>query len=76
MECPKCGDSTKVIDSRTKSEGKYRRRECLSCFSRFSTIKERITKIKKVIKKEKVKKEKRKKEGFDDLEAFIDRILN
>ena len=76
MECPKCGDSTKVIDSRTKSEGKYRRRECLSCFSRFSTIEERITKIKKVIKKEKVKKEKRKKEGFDDLEAFIDRILN
>lgn len=43
MECPKCGDQVKVIDSRVRqtktSEGIiYRRRKCPVCNFRFSTF--------------------------------------
>lgn len=41
MICPSCGiDNDKVVDTRTFDEGKgiRRRRECLSCKHRFSTI--------------------------------------
>lgn len=44
MECPKCRDkNTKVIDSRPTEDGKAirRRRECISCATRFNTY-ERI----------------------------------
>lgn len=34
MNCTKCGSDTKVIDSR----GTKRRRECLTCQHRFSTV--------------------------------------
>ena len=40
MRCPICGYiQSKVVDSRTKSDGKIirRRRECLSCKKRFTT---------------------------------------
>jgi len=40
MRCPFCGfDNSKVVDSRSKSNGKIirRRRECLSCNKRFTT---------------------------------------
>jgi len=40
MRCPYCGfANSKVIDSRSKSEGRVirRRRECLSCQRRFTT---------------------------------------
>ena len=40
MRCPFCGfDQSKVVDSRSKSNGKVirRRRECLSCKRRFTT---------------------------------------
>ncbi len=40
MRCPKCGhDSDRVLDSRSVREGMAvrRRRECLSCQSRFTT---------------------------------------
>lgn len=40
MKCPFCQtDNSKVIDSRSKSEGKVirRRRECISCERRFTT---------------------------------------
>jgi transcriptional repressor NrdR len=40
MRCPYCNvDNSKVIDSRSKSEGKVvrRRRECISCKRRFTT---------------------------------------
>jgi transcriptional repressor NrdR len=38
MTCPYCAGFTKVIDSRPDEDSVYRRRECLSCKKRFSTI--------------------------------------
>ncbi len=42
MQCPICGDDTKVLDSRVASDGitVRRRRECTKCSFRFSTIEE------------------------------------
>lgn len=42
MNCPKCHRDTKVMDSRTSSEGMVirRRRECRRCGFRFSTVEE------------------------------------
>ena len=38
MECPYCGhNDSKVIDSRDVNDGIRRRRQCLSCSSRFTT---------------------------------------
>ena len=38
MNCPYCGDpNSKVIDSRDINDGIRRRRQCLSCDSRFTT---------------------------------------
>ena len=38
MNCPYCGyHDTKVVDSREVNQGIRRRRECLSCGSRFTT---------------------------------------
>lgn len=34
MNCPKCGAESKVIDTR----GGRRRRECVSCSTRYSTV--------------------------------------
>jgi transcriptional repressor NrdR len=43
MRCPYCGFSdTKVTDSRDTDEGIRRRRECLNCTQRFTTV-ERLT---------------------------------
>ncbi|MPZ24271.1 MAG: transcriptional repressor NrdR, partial [Dehalococcoidia bacterium] len=39
MRCPYCGyEDSRVTDSRTAPEGVRRRRECLSCGQRFSTL--------------------------------------
>lgn len=38
MDCKFCGSPTKVVDSRLKLTSTYRRRECLECRMRFSTI--------------------------------------
>lgn len=38
MNCPVCGGTTKVVDSRTTCESTYRRRECRKCAYRYSTI--------------------------------------
>lgn len=39
MRCPNCGyNETKVTDSRRSAEGIRRRRECLECNRRFSTL--------------------------------------
>ena len=55
MRCPKCGNTDdKVIDTRPSEEGRTirRRRECLQCNYRFSTI-ERVEGISlKVVKKD------------------------
>jgi hypothetical protein len=37
--CPKCGCASRIIDSRAASFGAWRRRrECVSCDYRFSTL--------------------------------------
>ena len=54
MRCPKCGcDNDKVIDSRAGRDGGTvrRRRECLSCGYRFSTLESVVPEDIKVIKR-------------------------
>jgi len=54
MRCPKCGcDNDKVIDSRVGRDGGTvrRRRECLSCGYRFSTLEGVVPEDIKVIKR-------------------------
>ena len=38
MTCSKCNGKTKVIDSRTDEDSTERRRECVECGYRFSTV--------------------------------------
>ena len=38
MTCPNCGGETHVVDSRTNEDSTRRRRECVECKSRFSTV--------------------------------------
>jgi len=37
MDCPYCGENTRVTDKRNSPEGVRRRRECLKCKKRFTT---------------------------------------
>lgn len=39
MNCPNCGGETHVVDSRPKEDSTHRRRECIECKHRFSTVK-------------------------------------
>ena len=60
MRCPKCGvDNDKVIDSRAGRDGGTvrRRRECLSCGYRFSTLESVVPEDIKVIKRNGERKE-------------------
>lgn len=53
MHCPFCGnDDTRVVDSRLANEGDQvrRRRECISCFERFSTYEVAVFNMPPVIK--------------------------
>jgi len=55
MHCPFCGhDDTKVNDSRLSNEGSAvrRRRECLSCFERFTTFEKAQLVLPRVIKRD------------------------
>ena len=38
MNCPHCGAETKVVDSRPLEDAVRRRRQCLLCYERFTTI--------------------------------------
>lgn len=38
MTCVVCGEKTRVVDSRSHEDSKYRRRECVECGHRFSTV--------------------------------------
>jgi transcriptional regulator NrdR family protein len=38
MTCPECNGKTKVVDSRTDEDSTLRRRECIDCGYRFSTV--------------------------------------
>jgi len=40
MICPVCESATKIIDSREVNKRVRRRRECLTCLSRFNTFEE------------------------------------
>jgi len=58
MLCPKCGvDNDKVIDSRTSKSGYSirRRRECLNCEYRFTTIEQIEGMVPMVVKKNGIK---------------------
>lgn len=37
MNCPICGEKTRVLDTVSDCEGVYRRRRCLGCDHRFYT---------------------------------------
>ncbi|MCX6000623.1 MAG: transcriptional regulator NrdR [Chloroflexi bacterium] len=53
MRCPHCGyQDSKVIDSRSVSEGVRRRRQCLHCESRFTTYERVQSNVFLVIKKD------------------------
>lgn len=41
IRCPICHGQTKVVESRPRTYGVYRRHQCLSCTKRFTT-RERI----------------------------------
>lgn len=38
MTCPKCNEKTRVIESVTDEDSTTRRRECITCGYRFSTV--------------------------------------
>ena len=62
MNCPYCGyPDSKVIDSREVNEGIRRRRQCLSCGSRFTTY-ERLQPVSLFV----VKKDRRREEFSRD----------
>ena len=62
MDCPFCGyDDSKVIDSRDVNDGIRRRRQCLSCGSRFTTY-ERLQSIGLFV----IKKDQRREEFSKD----------
>ncbi len=60
MRCPQCGClDDKVVDSRATKEGAgvRRRRECLNCNHRFTTIEEIIQTELKVIKRDNIRED-------------------
>ena len=53
MRCPYCGFAdTKVTDSRDTDEGIRRRRECLACGQRFTTVERLVSSSLLVVKKD------------------------
>jgi len=55
MNCPKCGhEDSKVLDTRTGRENRSirRRRQCLACGHRFTTLEETVREGFLVIKKD------------------------
>lgn len=54
MDCVKCGSyQVKVIDTRAKGKRKiYRRRECLRCGYRWSTLELPVGDLKQIARKE------------------------
>lgn len=58
MNCPFCSESdTKVIDSRPDADGIRRRRECLACGQRFTTVERAELGAVAVVKKDGVREE-------------------
>lgn len=72
MNCIKCGAKSRVYESRPEGETMMRRRECLSCKTRYQTI-EVLKPIKQILKnkpekKPKLRVVKSKKMKFEDLD--------
>lgn len=58
MNCPFCSESeTKVIDSRPDTDGIRRRRECLACGRRFTTVERAELGAVAIVKKDGVREE-------------------
>lgn len=38
VECPECGGRTQVVDSRKRTDAVYRRRDCVKCGHRITTL--------------------------------------
>ena len=71
MDCPYCGENTKVTNKRDSPEGVRRRRECLKCKKRFTTY-EKPAKIELYV----IKKDgRREKYSREKLEAGIHRAF-
>jgi transcriptional repressor NrdR len=53
MQCPHCGHTdSRVVDTRDTSTGIRRRRECLSCKSRFTTYEQLASRSIQVVKRD------------------------
>lgn len=54
MKCPKCDDlESRVLDTRVQKDGEIRRRrECLSCRHRFTTVEILVTNYPHIVKKD------------------------
>jgi transcriptional repressor NrdR len=54
MKCPKCDDlESRVLDTRVQKDGEIRRRrECLSCKHRFTTMEILVTNYPHIVKKD------------------------
>ena len=92
MRCPKCGcDNDKVIDSRVGRDGSTvrRRRECLSCGYRFSTLEGVVPEDMKVVKRngerEEYDREKLRRSiakacdkriSFEDIDRVVDAVTS
>jgi transcriptional regulator NrdR family protein len=57
MTCPVCGGDTHILDSRPSEDSTKRRRECLECMYRFSTVEIDVDYYARLIKKGKAKNE-------------------
>ena len=64
MDCPYCGENTKVTNKRDSPEGVRRRRECLKCKKRFTTY-EKPAKIELYVIKKDVRREKYSREKLE-----------
>jgi transcriptional repressor NrdR len=64
MDCPYCGNTTRVTDKRASPEGIRRRRECLKCKKRFTTYEKMSRGDFYVIKKD-GRREKYSREKFE-----------
>jgi len=71
MNCPYCGENTKVTDRRQSPKGIRRRRECLKCKKRFTTY-EKIAKSELYVTKKDGRRERFDKEK---LESGIERAF-
>ena len=71
MDCPYCGENTRVTDKRGSPEGVRRRRECLKCKKRFTTYEKLGKKDLYVTKKD----GRREKFSREKLEAGIQRAF-